>query len=167
MAGPFTYPVSVALPFDGTEDSDGNPVVPPFVSENARDAIIEARESAVGSSRFVINLTYNGTIGNNTFIGYLNTIPGNSTPIILPVKCKITEFTFSNQRSNADYTLEFRKNGTGGTPFFSVSKVNTQFFTETAIDEDFNPGDQIFVKYKDNGTNALDVGLLLFFQNIL
>lgn len=165
MSGPFTYPVAVAVPFDGTEDSNGVPVVPVFVSENVRDGIIEARDTAVGLGRFIINLTYNGTINDNTFIGFLNTMPGDTTPIQLAVKSRITEFTFSNLKTNADYTLEFRVNSTVGAAFFSISKVNTQFFTDTTIDQVFNAGDRIYVKYKDDGNNAQDVGMMLSFKN--
>lgn len=46
MAGPFTTPVDLSIPFEGIEDSNGNLVEPPFESENVRDAIIEARNTA-------------------------------------------------------------------------------------------------------------------------
>ena len=167
MSGPYTYPVAIAVPFDGTEDSDGNPVVPPFASENVRDAIIEARDSATSLARFVIPLSYNGTINNNTFIGYLNTIPGDDSPVILPSDAILREYTFSNKRSNADYTLEFRKNSLTATPFHTVSKVNTQFFYEDTLTELFNAGDQIYVKYKDDGQNAQDISIILFYEKVL
>jgi hypothetical protein len=168
MAGPFNTPVDVSVPFDGTEDSNGAIVSPPFVSQNVRDGIIEARETALGAARYTIPLTYNGNINNNTFIGYLNTIPGNVSPIIFAVKSELQEFTFTNRRSGADYTLEFRRNSTTAIPFFSVTKVNTQFFFQDGLTQGFDPGDQIYVKYvSTGGTDANDIGLILFFKKVL
>lgn len=154
-------------PFDGTEDTAGTPVVPPFTSENARDGIIEARTEALGLPRFTLTLSYNGVISGNTFIGYLNTIPGDTTPVIFPFDCVVEEFTFSNSRSGADYTLEFRKNTTGGAAFFDISKTNTQFFSDATISQSFSEGDQIYIKYIDDGRNAKDVMLILYFRRSL
>jgi len=167
MPSPFTTQVGASTPFDGTEETDGTPVSPAFVSENVRDGIIEAREEALGLPRFTLALTYSGVISNNTYIGYLNTLPGDTTPVVFPFDCVVEEFTFSNSRSGADYTLEFRKNTTGGTAFFDISKVNTKFFSDVTISQAFSAGDQIYIKYKDDGRNAKDVVLVLYFRRSL
>jgi hypothetical protein len=167
MPSPFTTQVGASTPFDGTEETDGTPVSPVFASDNVRDGIIEAREEALGLPRFTLNLSYNGVIANNTFIGYLNTIPGNTTPVTFPFDCVVEEFTFSNSRTGADYTLEFRKNTTGGAAFFDISKVNTQFFSDITISETFSAGDSIYIKYKDDGRNAKDVVIVLYFRRTL
>lgn len=168
MAGPFTTPVAESTPFEPERNPDATGQQSNLESENVQDAIEEAYWSAPGSiARFTLTLMHNGTVGNGTFFGYSDLISGDDTPVVLPRKSQFTEFTFSNNRSNADYTLEFRKNTLTGTPFLSVSKTNTQFFYEDGLTELFNPGDQIYVKYVDNGKNARDVSIVLFFQNVV
>jgi hypothetical protein len=130
----------------------------PFVSFD--DIALQAN-----AARWSLTLTNNGTYSNNEFIGYTELIPGDDSPIIVGIASQLTDFTFTNNRTNADYTLVFRKNSTTATPFFSVSKVNTQFFTETlGTPETFAAGDQIYIQYQDNGQNARDGVLVLFWK---
>ena len=133
-----------------------------FTAVTVQDAIDEGDDFAKNDVVFTIVLTHNGTVSNNTFIGYSSLIPGDSTPIVIPKKSRLQGFAWSNSNSGADYTLELRKNGTGVTPFFSVSKVNTQFFVQNDINEDFETADEFYMKYIDNGTNASDATVLLF-----
>lgn len=136
-----------------------------FVTEdNVQDAIGTGINTAIQTPRYTIPLLYNGTVGNNEFIGYTNLLPGDSTPIIIPVKSSLQEYTFSNGNSNADYTIELRKNSTTATVFNTVSKTNTQFFVESSIGESFLAGDEIYIKYLDNGNNANDVAIILTFR---
>lgn len=168
MAGSFTTPVAESTPFEPERNPDSTGQQSNIVSENVQEAIEEAYWAAPGSiARFTIPLLHKGTVGNGTFLGYSESITGDDTPIILPRKCQITEFTFSNNRTSADYTLELRKNSTTAPVFFTVSKVNTKLFSEQGLSEEFLPGDQIFVKYLDNGTNARNVAMILFFKNIV
>lgn len=116
------------------------------------------------AARYTLILQHNGTVGDGTFLGYSSLIPGDDTPVIVPVDSTLIEITYSNSRSNADYTLVFRKNSTIATPFKSISKTNTQFFADTTFNETFNAGDEIYVEYQDNGGNSTDAALVLFFQ---
>lgn len=166
MSGPFTFPVAEATPFEPGRNPDSTGQQSQLTKENVQDAIEEAYWTAPGLiARFTLTCLHNGTISDDTFFGYSDLISGDATPIIIPKKSTFLEFTFSNQRSNADYTLEFRKNSTTATPFLTVSKTNTQFFFEDGISEPFNAGDAIFIKYVDNGTNARDCALVMYFRN--
>lgn len=168
MAGPFTYPVSQSLPFEKERNPDFTGQQSQLEAENAQDAIEEAYWKAPGSiARYTLTLLHNGTVSNGTFLGYSELINGEATPIIIPRKSLFTEFTFSNDRSNADYALEFRKNSTVAAPFLIVSKDNEQAFVESGIDEEFAAGDIIYIKYVDEGTNARDVAIVLYFQNLI
>lgn len=118
------------------------------------------------AARFTISLQHNGSVSGGTFFGYNELIPGNTTPIIIPIASILKGYSFSNSSAAADYTLYFRKNSTVATPFHSVSKVNTQYFAETITDQSFSAGDQIYVSYQDDGGNATDVGITLFFQAV-
>lgn len=118
------------------------------------------------AARFTISLQHNGTVGGGTFLGYNELIPGNSTPVIVPSNSVFKGFTFSNNSAAADYTLEIRQNTQVGTPLYTISKVNTQFFSQTGLNFSFTSGDQIFVKYVDDGGNAADVGMNLIFQAV-
>jgi hypothetical protein len=136
----------------------------PYEADSVQDALVQTTTVAF-SAIFPIILQHNGSVGNNTFFGYANTINGLDTPIVIPVNSVFVNFTFSNKSSSADYTIEFRKNTSSGTAFYSVSKTNTQFFVEVlGSPESFNAGDTIYVKYVDDGGNANDVGLVLNFK---
>jgi len=147
-------------------DSTGSPNI---TADNVQDAILEnegAADTALNTPRYAIPLLHNGTVGGGTFFGYSNLLPGNDTPIIIPLKSELFEFTYSNKNSNADYTLEFRKNSTTGTILYTISKTNTQFFTDAIINIPFDVGDEIYVKYIDNGGNSSDAVLVLFFKAV-
>lgn len=158
-------PVAESIPFDN--NPEGTPIFTESTPENLQEAIEASGEKgqlALDTPRYSLTLLYNGVIGNNTFLGYSNLLPGDQTPVIIPVKSSVFEFTFSNSRTNADYTLELRKGSTTATPFYTVSKTNTQFFVESGLSEEFNPGDAIYIKYLDNGNNARDGVFVLFLK---
>lgn len=156
-------PVAESIPFDNsTAQFDSDP-------ENVQEAIDaggDKAQVALDTPRYSIPLIYNGTLSNNEFIGYSNLLPGDSTPIVVPIDSILEEYTFSNNSSTADYGIELRKNSTVATPFNTVSKDNTQFFVESGIGESFNQGDTIYVKYIDEGSNARDVGIVLIFKAV-
>jgi len=162
-------PASEAIAFLKYPDSATNIVFTPTteISENTvQEAIGAGVSTALNTPRFSIPLVYNGTLSNNEFIGYSNLLPGDVTPIVIPIDCVMEEYTFSNSRSTADYTIELRKNSTTAIVFNTVSKTNTQTFVETGINESFNQGDTIFIKYIDDGTNAADAGIVLIFRAV-
>lgn len=159
--------VAESVPFDN--NPNGTPIFTQSSPENVQEAISaggEKAQTALDTPRYSIPLIYNGTVGNNTFIGYSNLVPGDDTPILIPVKSTLIEFSFSNANANASYTLEFRKGSTTATPFASISKTNTKNFVDNSIDQEFLAGEEIYIKYIDDGTNASDVGLVLFFKAV-
>jgi hypothetical protein len=116
------------------------------------------------AARYTITLQSQGTIANGYFYGYSNNIPGDSTPVIIPANSTLLEFTFANSQSTADYSLLFRKNGTGVATFYTVSKTNTQFFADDTINQTFLQGDEIYVQHQTDGQNSRDVAIVLLFQ---
>ena len=117
------------------------------------------------AGRYALTLIYNGTLSNGTFIGYLNTVNGLDTPIIIPRDSTLKDLTFSNRISGADYTLYLRKNSPTATPFETITKTNTKTFTHLDIDEVFAEGDTIYIEYQDDGQNANDASIVLFLRN--
>ena len=159
--------VADSVPFDNSPDgTDIFTESTPTTVQEAIEAGGEKSQVALDTPRYTILLQHNGVISGGTFIGYDSLIPGDSTPVIIPIKSELFEITFSNSRSNADYTLNFKKNSTGAVNFYSVSKVNTQFFEDSAISETFNAGDQIYIQYQDDGTNVSDAVLMLVLKAI-
>ena len=55
-----------------------------FISTNTQEAIEELLNIAA-PLRVPISLIYNGTLSNGNFIGYSNLLPGDATPIIIPI----------------------------------------------------------------------------------
>lgn len=151
---------------------DNNPSGTPIFTESTPQTVQEAIEAsgekgqlALDTPRYSIPLIYNGTVGNNTFIGYSNLVPGDATPVVIPVKSQLLEFSFSNSNT-ADFTLELRKGSTVATPFATIVRTTTTNFVQTGLTQEFLSGETIFIKYLDTGTNASDAGLILFFKAI-
>jgi len=168
MAGPFTAPVDISVPFDGTEDSDGIEVVPPFESENVRDGIIEARNTAVGIPRFTVNCTSNGIVGNNEWLGPNELMP-NTPMVVFPFNAKIEEISWANQNSEPRFHIEFRRNSKTGTIFhtLTVDTTNPGYGYETGLDLDFAPGEVIYAQYKDDGQNCSDFAMTLWLSRVI
>ena len=164
MSGPFTFPVALSIPFDGTEDSDGNPVVPPFQSENTRDGIIEARSTAPGKARASVILLHNGTLSNGFWHGYSELIPSNTTPIIIPWNCTFKEYTFAANRNSMDGRMDFYLNGTDASDIiYSIQFNNVDTILSDFPEIDFNAGDLLRLRWVDQGQNPRDVSSVLFF----
>lgn len=156
MGAPFTFPVAQATPYDNSDSG--------LVAENVKDAIDESAAQA-NVAVYTIPLIYNGSVSGSKFISYSNLTP--NTPVIIPVNSEFILFSYSNTRSSADYTFEFRKNTTVGTPFYSVSKTNTKYFSQILPSAElFAAGDIISLKYVDNGGNSKDAVWVLGFRAI-
>ena len=149
--------VAESVPFDN--DTNG------FTADNVQDAIEEV-DNEVTPLRVPLNLIHNGTLSNGDWIGYSNLLPGDETPIIVPITGQFVEFTWSNEAANADFALEFRLGSTVATPFFTWSVDNTQ--TAAVVlptPESVTVGDTMFIKYVDEGQNASDAAIVLLFRS--
>ena len=137
---------------------------PGFVADNVGDAVIETGD-AVAVLVVPISLVNNGTIGANSFLGYSNLLPGDSTPIVTPLAGSFVGFTWSNSKTDCDFALEFRLDSTTATPFFTWSVDNTQTADVSLVTaEAVTSGQKFYVKYIDEGTNASDAVIVLKFR---
>ena len=146
-------------------DNDGTT----FSADNTREAIIEARDSAAGFPRAGLPLIQNGTMGNNDVISYSNLTP--NTPIVFPVTTKINEVTFANNRNSVEADIEIWKGGFSGILIKTLnintgSGVKTQVFDLNADNITLNAGELLQLKYKDQGTNARDMVLVLWISRV-
>lgn len=154
--------VASEIPFDN--NPNGTPVFTESTPENVQEALEASGEKgqlALDTPRYTILLQNNGVVSGGTFIGYDSLIPGDATPVIIPINSQLIEFTWSNSRSTADFTLIFRRNSTTTTAFYSTSRTNAQFFAEDGVDQIFDAGDQIYIQYQDDGGNASDAVIVL------
>lgn len=131
----------------------------------------ENRDNFGEAAIFPVVLTHNGSVSNGTYYGYLNTINGLDSPVIVPRNSILKVLTFTNNRSTADYQILLRKNNPTATPFLTINQVNTQSFIydssdDPAIEESFNAGDIIYVQHINAGNNPRDVGLTLNFAAV-
>lgn len=127
---------------------------------------VEELSNLTGPLVVPIPLVFNGTLGGGDFIGYSNLIPGDDTPVISPITGTFVGYTWSNNKSTCDFALEFRKNSTTGTPFYTWSVDNTQTADITIpTPESFSSGDAIYIKYIDEGLNASDAVIILKFKS--
>lgn len=135
-----------------------------FTADNVQDAINGVND-AVAPLVVTVPLIHNGTLSNGNFIGYSNLLPGDSTPIIAPLTGTWTGYTWSNSKDDCDFALEFRKGSTTATPFYTWSVDNTQTADITFPSaESVTAGDEVYIKYIDEGTNAADATIILKFK---
>lgn len=137
---------------------------PGFEADNVGDAVTETGD-AVAVLVVPISLVNNGTLSGNSFIGYSNLLPGDSTPIVTPLAGSFVGFTWSNSRTDCDFALEFRLDSTTATPFFTWSVDNTQTAEIDLVTvEAVTSGQKFYVKYIDEGRNASDAAIVLKFR---
>lgn len=143
---------------------------PSFSSTNVQDAIIEAKQNAEGFPRAGIPLIQNGTMGNNDLVSYSNLTP--NTDIVFPVATKLNELTIANTSNSVEFDLELYKNGTGGGDLIQTLVISTgggnsnQVFDLNGDNIIFAAGDYMKIIYKDKGTNAKDLVVMLWISRI-
>lgn len=138
-----------------------------FIATNVQAAIEEARDSAVGKARFAMAFVHNSTVGNNTWLGFSELVPSNTTPLIVPVACKLTELAFSFAGANVDGVLLIYKNGTSNPANVVYSNTFTNHNTYklmTGLNITLAAGDQLRAQWQDTGDNPNDAALQWFFQ---
>jgi hypothetical protein len=169
--GIFNSGVAKSIPFDTTDNNFGSPSV--------QEAIIEAKNKAISVSRFTITGIFNGTIGNNNWLGYSEVLPGNQVPIRLPINCKLREISFSYYTSTL---LGVPLSGDQVTGKFKIFKngltdpthvIHTEQFTNqvggktvSGLDLSLNANDFIVGKWIDEGNNPSDMAIVYFFEVI-
>jgi hypothetical protein len=133
-----------------------------FSASDVQMAIEEAKATAAGLPRFTISLVWNGTVSNGDWVSYDNLTPDSR--IILPVKCRLNELAYSNANTDRSFDLGLYKNGRPGTLLDTLEVRNSQNGYFTSLNQDFNIGDYLDIKYVDKGNNASDLVLVLFIQ---
>lgn len=151
--------VSESIPFDNSSNG--------FTSDNAQDAIEEAKLSAQGFPRAGKMVTQNGTVGNNDWLGPTELHP-NTPMMVFPLKLQLNELTWSNQNSNVEFHIEFRSGSKTGPIFYTltVTPSNPGYGYVSGLTFTFNPGDTIWAQYKDDGQNMSDAEIVLWFSRI-
>ena len=155
-------PVAESIPFDNSDND--------FTSDDTQAAIEEARDTAAGFPRAGLSLVQNGTMGNNDLVSYSNLTP--QTPIVFPVNTQLNELTFSNNRASIECDLEIWDGGVSSGTLIKTVNISTgagnliQAVDLNADNLTFSAGDQIQIRYKDQGTNARDMVVVLWISRI-
>ena len=151
--------VAENTPFDNSSNG--------FTSDDTQSAIEEAKQYAEGFPRAGIRGIYNGTSGNNDWLGP-NELTSNTPFLTSPVVLKINEISWANQNTDVQFHLEFRIGSKTGTVFhtLTVTSPNGGSGYETGINYTINPGDTVWIQYKDDGQNASDLEVTLWLSRI-
>lgn len=165
--------------FDTADKIAFNNTTNGFLSTTTQQAIEEIKTTIIPSlSRFSIITFFNGTIGNNQWLGYSELLPGNTTPIVIPINCTLKEITFSWNSTislvgglititgNVDGRFDLYKNGTSsGDIVFSRTFTNSGAGgVSTDINVNFNSGDIIIGRWVDQGDNPSDAAICYYLQ---
>ena len=140
-----------------------------FVAGNVQDAIVEAKQNAEGFPRPGIPLVQNGTSGDGDFISYSNLTP--DTDIVFPVNTKLNELTIANTSTSVEFDLDIYKNGVAPGDLIKTVSVSTGTSRSQAFDLNvdnltFVVGDYVKLVYRDQGTNARDLVVVLWISRI-
>lgn len=140
-----------------------------FTADNTQEAIEEAKDAAPGKARASIICTFNGTVGNNNWLGYSELIPGDQVPILIPFNCVLKEMTVVYQNAflgspSIDGRLDLYKNGTaGGNIVFQHTFTNDNDGAILFPEITFATGDQLRGRWVDQGDNPSDMVICYFF----
>lgn len=125
----------------------------------------KATVADIEASRATITLTNNGNVSDNTWFGYRESIPSNTTPIVIPWDSTLVEVSFSNNRTSVDGNVEFYLNGTAPGDIFrtwNFTNVNLVQILD-GIADPFTAGDRLALQWDDQGQNPRDAVITLFF----
>lgn len=152
-------PVAEEVPFD----NDGNG----FTADDTQAAIEEARELAQGFPRAGKSITSNGNLSNNEWMGPTELLP-NTPAMVFAVKLQLNEITWANSRDDVEFRLEFRSGSKTGSIFYTldVNPSNPGYGFVDSLTFTFNPGDTIWIQYKDDGKNMRDAEVVLWFSRV-
>jgi hypothetical protein len=157
MFPPFKSSVARAIPFDNTGNG--------FTATQVQAAIQEARDTAPGFARASVTTVFNGTIGNNQWLGYSELLPGDIVPIRIPWACTLKEVSASWNGAAVDGQIKLFKNGTAD----PANVVFTQTFTNQNGGSNFTPNvsfaanDTLRGRWIDTGDNPSDMAIVYFF----
>jgi hypothetical protein len=138
-----------------------------FTAYISQEAIEEAKATAIGKPRFTIVTTFNGTIGANNWLGYSELLPGNTSPIRLPINCVLKELSFSWVGSAVDGQFELYTNGlvVANRIYQGPSWTNqASGAIITGLNITISANDYIVGKWIDTGDNPSDMALVYYFQ---
>lgn len=142
-----------------------------FSSQNVRDAIVEAKNTAEGKPRLTLGLSNNGTVGNGAWITYSELLA--NPRILFPIPITIKEFSWVNVNVNLGaFNFEFYKNGQlAGNLIATYSapagdRANGYGFFVFPSPLVFSAGDSVFVKnVRPSGTALADLALTIYAQS--
>lgn len=128
MAGPFTFPVARAVPFDNTGTN------PPFVSENVRDAIIESIQIAATQSRSLLLSQYNGNANVGRYLEFFVGIDSLSAPIRTDIDFSIFSIVSSTTAVDSNAIIGFFDLNVSATiPLYTLNMNNLKTVFVSAV----------------------------------
>jgi len=112
-------------------------------------------------------LSHNGTMSNNQLIGYTNLA---NIAVVVGFKAKLLRVTQNNSKASSDFSVDFffgESDGGNNNGFHRMTVVNNSpkvSLVAPGASPVFNAGDIIGLYYRDEGANAVDLNLGLFFE---
>jgi hypothetical protein len=123
MAGPFTFPVAEAVPFEPNRNPQwGGNVGPSGIqSTDVQSAIEEAKADALANDRFVILSHYGGNANAGRYTEWYSQEAGDVSPIYLVASANLLGITCQTTAANATCTIGvFDLNVSSVTPAYTV-----------------------------------------------
>lgn len=71
----------------------------------------DGRRRALSSARYCLVTKFNQGLSDKQWLGYDESLPGDKTPIVVPVNSKLREITFSWPGASVDGVFKIYKNG--------------------------------------------------------
>lgn len=151
MATVTTTQVASSEPFDNSTNG--------FIATNSQEAIEETK----GKIQYTVSINRNGRMSNNDWLGRSETM-GNTSSFVANRNVSLIGIAWANSNSGCQFSLEFYKNGRTTTKFRTYTASNLTYGYDFGWNDLFNAGDFLDIKYIDNGQNASDFGIDLYFS---
>jgi hypothetical protein len=123
MAGPFTFPVAQAVPFEPNRNPQygGNAGPSGITSENVQDAIEEAKADALANDRFALLSFYGGNAIVGRHLEFYASIASNNAPIFLSVGARLLSVVAQTTAATATCNIGlFNLNVSAVTPVYTI-----------------------------------------------
>lgn len=121
MAGPFTSPVAVSIPFEPNRNPGQGGVASDISSTNVQDAIEEVKQDALANDRFLLLPNYGGNANTGRYLEFFPNQSSDGSPVYFSASARILSVTLQTVAASATCSVGiFDLNVSSVTPIYTI-----------------------------------------------
>ena len=148
----YTTPVAKSVPFDNSTNG--------FTATDTQSAIEEAKSSAIGTARYVIQCGFDGSASHGRYLEFIGNVACDQTPYVVAANIQLRELSIS-VAANATVTVSIIKNGS---TVESISLSGSKKAIKTGLSVSFSALDEM--QFKVTSGSCSKPLVLAFIQRI-